>query len=113
MDSVVIRHGQRGQRAFREEMLESRKKVLNKVVQFTGLSPDNQRIEEAAERGTFANMQKDEAMHGAEAYLKIPDKRENFIRRGQKDGWKDEMNLALAMRIEEAFAPAMKAVGYL
>jgi hypothetical protein len=96
-----------------EDMVEDRKGVLEKVARFINVSPSVTRLAEAVERGAFAAMQKDEEAHGAESYLKIKDKRENFVRRGKTDGWKDEMNPVLATRVEREFGPMMKAAGYL
>ena len=96
-----------------EDMVEDRKSVLEKVARFINVPPSDTRMAEAVERGSFAEMRKDEDAHGAESYLKIKDKRENFIRRGQTAGWKDEMSPKLAARIEKEFAAAMRAVGYL
>jgi hypothetical protein len=96
-----------------EDMLKDRKSIIERVIRFTDLKVEDNRIREAVDRGSFEQMQQDEEAHGAEAYLKIQDKREKFIRRGEQDGWKDELEPGMVARIEQELGPTMRAAGYL
>jgi hypothetical protein len=82
------------------------------VASFVGIACDDDDIAEVAERGSFEKMRSLEDAHGAESYPGALGERAKFVRRGEADAWKDELKPATAARIEETFAPAMRAAGY-
>jgi hypothetical protein len=96
-----------------EDMVQDRRGVLERVATFAGISYDANQMRLVHERSSFEAMQKDEEEHGAEAYPGKMAKRGRFIRRGETDGWKTEMDDLLARRIETEFVSTMKATGYL
>lgn len=96
-----------------EDMIDDRRTVLVNVLKFIDVMCDEQVISLAVNRGSFMEMKKDEEQHGAESYPGKLGKRGRFIRRGQKDSWKMELNVAEAFQIQSEFAETMKAVGYI
>ena len=96
-----------------EEMAANRQDVLERVTMFSGMSCTADNLALAVKRGEFSEMQKLEENHGAEAYTEEMSQRSRFIRRGQIDGWRDEVDPLLIRRIEQEFGPTMKTMGYL
>jgi sulfotransferase family protein len=96
-----------------EDMVENRQAVLEKVAAFAGIPFTEEDLLLATARGGFEAMRKDEEQHGAESYPGEIANRGRFIRRGEIDGWKQEMARHLSQRIEDEFTQAMKAAGYL
>ena len=96
-----------------EEMIDNRRKVLQEVIEFAGIKCTDKEIAQAVERGSFENMRKNEDIYGAESYFGSKGERGYFVRRGEVDGWKEEMAQDLAKRIESEFSEDMKKVGYL
>jgi len=96
-----------------EDMVKDRAGVLRAVLKFCGISCTESELVPVVEQSSFESMKRSEELHGAESYLGVKEKRGNFVRRGKIDGWKEEMEGDLSTQIREAFAPAMKAVGYL
>ena len=70
------------------------------------------RLAHAVARGAFEAMRETEERHGAEAYVGRARGEGRFIRRGRTDGWRDEMDPAVAARVEAAFGPVMERAGY-
>lgn len=95
-----------------EDMVRDRLTVLEQVAAFAGIPYDADQLKRIHERSSFEAMQKNEDRHGAEAYPGEMAKRGRFIRRGETDGWKTEMDERLVRRIETEFASAMHAAGY-
>jgi len=96
-----------------EDMVRDRRCALERVAAFAGIPFDRDRLALAVEQGSFEEMQKSEDRHGAEAYPGEMAKRGRFIRRGETDGWKTEMDDRLARRIETEFYSTMREAGYL
>lgn len=96
-----------------EDMVGNRLEVLKRVVEFAGIPCNEEDLALVVSRSSFEEMRKDEEKHGAESYQGEAGKRGRFIRRGKIDGWKEEMDQRVVKQIENEFAPAMKAAGYL
>jgi hypothetical protein len=96
-----------------EDMVEKQKESLERVATFTGMTCTEQDISLTLSRSSFTEMQRNEQRHGAEAYRGESAKRGPFIRRGRIDGWKEELAPGDNERIQQAFAPVMKACGYI
>ena len=95
-----------------EEMVRDRRLALERVAAFAGIPCTGDRLALAVEQGDFREMQQNEERHGAEAYPGEMAKRGRFIRRGETDGWKIELDEGLARRIELEFASTMRTAGY-
>lgn len=95
-----------------EDMKKDRHKILKEVADFAGISCGEKDITMAAERGSFDSMRKDEEKFGAEAYGSKRGKG-YFIRRGEINGWKEELSYEVSERIKNEFSEAMQKVGYL
>ncbi len=95
-----------------EDLRNDRRKVLEAVLQFLEFACPEQEVAQAVERSSFANMRKEEELHGAEPYSGTKGERGFFVRRGKVDGWKDELSPAAIQRIETEFAPVMQELGY-
>ncbi len=87
--------------------------VLERTAKFAGIAYSDNDLALAVDRGSFEAMRRNEEEHGAESYTAAQRKRGQFVRRGQVDGWKNELDPQLIARIEHEFAPAMKVAGYL
>jgi hypothetical protein len=96
-----------------EDMVRNRRDILEHVAAFAGIPKSEEHLMLADARGSFEAMQAAEDEHGAEAYPGEIALRGRFIRRGKIDGWRQEMDKDLVERIEQEFAPAMRATGYL
>lgn len=102
-----------------EDLISDREAALARVADFIGALPagdvpagTSERLSRAVARGSFEAMREMEVRHGAEAYTGRARGEGRFIRRGQTEGWKEEMDPADAARIEAAFGPVMERVGY-
>ncbi len=71
------------------------------------------RLSRAVARGSFEAMRDLEGRYGAEAYAGRARGEGRFVRRGEAEGWRDELDPADAARIEAAFGPVMERAGYL
>jgi hypothetical protein len=96
-----------------EEMVLDRKICLERLVGFLDVSRTEGEIDRAFRRGNFEEMQRIEDRHGAEAYEGRAKGEGKFVRAGKIEGWREEMDPALAARIEEELGPAMKLTEYL
>ena len=108
-----------------EDLVAHREAALRRVAGFIGAFPagevpardvpagTSERLSRAAARGSFDAMRDLERRHGAEAYAGRARREGRFVRRGQAEGWKEEMDPADAARIEAAFGPVMERAGYL
>jgi len=96
-----------------EDMLLDRRKVLKRILDFAQTSYSDKILDLAVERGSFEAMRATEDKHGAESYPGDVGKRGKFVRKGKRDGWKEEMDRSIVDKIDVELAPAMKALGYL
>lgn len=67
-------------------------------------------LEEAVAKTRFERLQEAEAEHGSPA---TPPDQEQFFRSGQTDGWKQELPVEVARKIEEDHGEMMEKLGYL
>jgi hypothetical protein len=95
-----------------EDLVRDRLGELRRVASFLAIDADDDLLHEIAERGRFDAMRRDEELHGAEAYEGRALGSGRFVRKGKIDGWRDEMDGALADRIALSFAAAMRTAGY-
>jgi hypothetical protein len=95
-----------------EDMVADRGKVLQSVLNFCGISYDQATLATVVAQGSFEEMRKNEDRYGSEHYSDIDRPQSHFIRRGQTDGWKMEMEPALIRRVESDFGSVMQTVGY-
>ncbi|MXX77485.1 MAG: sulfotransferase domain-containing protein, partial [Gemmatimonadales bacterium] len=121
--AVALRRTESGERICivrYEDLVADRDATLRRVTDFVGSvsaedvpAGTSGRLSRAVARGSFEAMRDLEGRHGAEAYAGRARGEGRFIRRGQAEGWKDEMDPADAARIEAAFGPVMERAGYL
>ncbi len=96
-----------------EDLKKDRGSVIRDVARFAGLSPPEALIDEAVLRGDFNSMRGEEEAVGAESYAGEKGAKGFFVRKGKTDSWKEEMPPAVVEKIESAFRPGMKRLGYL
>src|SRR5579884_3781920 len=96
-----------------EDMVADRRGGLERVAAFARIPYGEEDLAAAVYRGDFSAMQRIEDEHGFEFFSPAQARRGRFVRRGNPDGWKDELDPALAEGIVRAFARAMRAAGYL
>lgn len=95
-----------------EDLASDRVSELRSLARFIGLASTEDELEAAAAKGAFEVMRADEETGGSGVYGKDARSGSRFIRRGEPDGWRDELSADAARRIAAAFAPAMAVWGY-
>ena len=95
-----------------EDLVEDRRTCLERLAGFLGVSRREDDFALAVARGDFGAMRSVEDRHGAEAYKGKAAGEGRFIRVGEVEGWRREMDPALAQRIAAEFSPAMQLAGY-
>jgi hypothetical protein len=96
-----------------EDLHRDPRSVLAEIATFSGLPAPADAMASALERGSFQAMSRDEERHGVEPqHPPDPPSRGWFFRQGQIDGWKIELSPPSLKVIENAFRPAMTALGY-
>lgn len=96
-----------------EELKSDPRSMLEKLQAFLGLERDPDAVSLAVERGHFDSMRNEEKQYGAESYRGEKGKKGFFVRKGKVDAWKEEMPAEVIEKIEKAFYPVMKKMGYL
>jgi hypothetical protein len=96
-----------------EDLKADRRAVLSELAAFMDYRCDDDLLDYAAARGDFNRMRSEEKAHGAESYAGEKGARGFFVRKGKVDSWREEMPAEAVARIEQAFAPTMKQLGYL
>jgi len=96
-----------------EDLVRDRRAMLERLRHFIGLERPAEILELAAARGDFHLMKDAEARTGAEAYHGRAAAAGAFVRRGEIEGWRDELPASLTDRIEAELGPAMRRAGYL
>ena len=115
--AAALRRAERNDRiriARYEDFVADRAAALRRVAEFIGGAEAacEARLARAVARGAFEAMRETEARHGAEAYVGRARGEGRFIRRGRTDGWREEMEPAVAARVEDAFGAVMERAGY-
>jgi hypothetical protein len=95
-----------------EEMIAARERVLRNAAGFIGLPVEGPAFEASVAMGAFETMRADEAAHGTESYPGVIGQRARFIRRGEAEGWRDELDQPLVGYIAREFAEPMEVFGY-
>lgn len=103
-DTLLVRY---------EDLVRDRRTWIGRLAAFLDLDAPDELIDLATRRGAFRAMQANEDAHGAESYLDVDPGEERFFREGRIEGWRDELEPETARRIEAAFGPAMRRLGYL
>ena len=80
------------------------------ALKFAGFEIADSELRDAVARTSFANLQERERAAGFAERLS---RRSPFFRRGVAGGWRDELDPALAERIESAHGDVMRRFGYL
>lgn len=96
-----------------EDIVKEKMVVLNKVMEFIGVSVNETIRLEVCRRSDFGEMQRMEERFGVESYPGEIGKRGRFIRKGRIDAWTEEMDPATSSIIEKEFGPVMRLLGYL
>jgi hypothetical protein len=96
-----------------EDMKSDRRKILEEVIQFLGVSCTEQDLTQAVERSSFESMRQEEETYGAEPYSGTKGEGGFFMRQGKVDSWKEELSPQSTKRIETEFGEAMRKAGYL
>lgn len=93
-----------------EDLHKSPHQVFGSILQVTGLPVDDAQLNEAVERSGFQRLQAQEEAVGFQERLGSSIR---FFRRGQVDGWRDELTAAQITRIEADHGAVMARLGYL
>jgi hypothetical protein len=96
-----------------EDMLADTARELQKVATFLGLNATAEQIARAVERSSAGQMRKMEQAQSDKCDL-IKDSRKDlsFVRAASSGGWRSELSPSLVARIETAWGPLMRHLGY-
>jgi hypothetical protein len=94
-----------------EDMVADTAKELSKIVEFLDLSAAPEQIATAVERSSAASMRKMEEAQ-TNQLTKGSRKDISFIRSAASGGWRSELPPAMAAKIEGAWGPLMRRLGY-
>lgn len=95
-----------------EDLVRDRREVLEGVVRFLDLPAEESQIIRAVELGSFEAMRDVEDRFGSEAYEGRARGSGRFVRSGEVDSWKREIDQATLARIQQALGRAMHEAGY-
>ncbi len=96
-----------------EDMLADTLEELGKIVAFVGLSRTPEQIAQAVERSSAKRMRKLEESQTEKCELTKGSRTDlRFVRAASSGGWRSELPLVQANRIEAAWAPLMRHLGY-
>ena len=96
-----------------EDIKMDRRKVLEDLIEFTGIPCSEEDINTIVERSSFDSMREEEKTYGATPYSGTKGEGGYYIRKGESNGWKEELPQNVIRKIEDEFAPVMKELGYL
>lgn len=94
-----------------EDLRREPEAVFAKVIRFCGLPDDPARVKKAVAFSDFAELQKQEQTRGFRERSVVA--AGPFFRRGQVDGWRNELSPELAQRLIKAHAEMMHRFNYL
>lgn len=111
---IVTRDGDPTFLLIRYETLLSRTSgELARIAEFLGISASPERLQEVAELSSADRMRKLEATQSnASSLMKRGRKDVPFVRAARAGGWKSELPVLLAKKIELAWGPLMNYLGY-
>jgi len=96
-----------------EDMVADTPRELRKIADFIGMSADSERIQRAVELSSVGHMRKLEQAQGEKSELIKGSRKDlNFVRAGKSGGWRSELPPSEAARIEAAWGPLMRYLGY-
>ncbi len=101
-----------------EDLIEDTSRGLSKIADFLGAAVlrttvDSQRILQAVERSSANNMRKLEKRDSRVSSMTKTSRQDlPFVRAANAGGWKSELPQALVAKIEAAWAPLMRTLGY-
>jgi hypothetical protein len=96
-----------------EDLVERPHTELSKMAEFLGLNPDRDRIAQAIDRSSAHNMRKlEQIQHHLSTLTKDGRTDIPFVRAAASGGWKKELPIAEVAKIEQAWSPLMRYLGY-
>ncbi len=96
-----------------EDMVADTAREVSKIVAFLGISAGPQQIALAVERSSAGRMRKLEETQTDQCDLTKGSRRDlSFVRAAGVGGWRSELPAPLAARLEAAWAPLMRHLGY-
>jgi hypothetical protein len=96
-----------------EDMISDTGRELKKVVAFLGLHVTDEQIARAVERSSAGKMRKMEQEQSDKSGLTKGSRKDlSFVRAASAGGWRAELPPPLVARIEAAWAPLMRHLGY-
>jgi hypothetical protein len=96
-----------------EDMIADTARELAKIVSFLGISATPDQIALAVEKSSAARMRKLEEAQTDQCSLTQGSRKDlSFVRSASSGGWRAELPESLASRIESAWGPLMKHLGY-
>ena len=108
-----VQNGRRIHLVRYEDLVSNRRGTLEGVARFIDLPTGDTRFARAVERGSFEAMRETEDRFGAEAYTGRARGTGRFVRKGEVEGWRREMDEAISERLQQEFGPVMAEAGYL
>jgi hypothetical protein len=94
-------------------MITDAARELRKVAAFLGVNPTAEQITRAVERSSAGQMRKMEQEQSEQSGLTKGFRKDiPFVRRAGTGGWRSELPPPLVAKIEAAWAPLMKHLGY-
>ena len=96
-----------------EDMLKQTHAELSRIATFLGIQPEQERIAAAVENSSADRMRQLEKLEGHK-WKSTKDTRADisFVRTGTSGGWKSNLPAASAARIEGAWSPLLRWLGY-
>jgi hypothetical protein len=96
-----------------EDLQQNQQRELARVAQFMGLNPDPNRINQAIERSSAANMRKMEATQGKKWVATFHTRSDKpFVRKASSGGWRAVLPEKTVAYMEQHWGPLMKQLGY-
>src|SRR5271167_3144047 len=96
-----------------EDLVADTPRELAKIVAFLNLAVNQQQIVQAVERSSADRMRKLEATQTDKSGLTKGSRKDlSFVRSAGSGGWRSELPAPLAARIEAAWGPMMRHLGY-
>ena len=96
-----------------EDMIENTRRELSKIATFLGIDASKERINQAVERSSADNMRKlEKEQSHLSSLTKTSRKDLPFVRAAGSGGWRSGLSESHIARIEAAWGPLMRSLGY-
>jgi hypothetical protein len=96
-----------------EDMIADTAREMAKIVKFLGITASSEQIAQAVERSSAGRMRKLEQAQTDQCDLTKNSRKDlRFVRAAGSGGWKSELPPAMAEKIEAAWGPFMRYLGY-